>query len=138
MKKIIFTAKVIGLMILLALADIILKYVVEQLRIVSVTPLTIPNYTNNHIKNILIPFPFLVVRAGWAYLIGILIYHFTQIKFNLNTWEKVFSGMLISLACFLVWWFFDPQTDLLIEGLLVYSLVGITMVLLHKYIFKMV
>ena len=137
-KTVIFAGKTIGLIFLLILAHITITYAVEQLELVSITPLTISDVRDSHIVNILVPFPYLVVRGGWLYFLAFLTYHKAARKIPQKPfWIYLGLGIAVSMVYFLLWWatieVMDPEVFR--EGLIVFPLLGIVLTLLHKLFF---
>lgn len=138
MKKIPFIAKSIALTLLIVPAYIAIIYTVEQLNLVSVT--TISNVRDSHFANIYVSSIFLLFRAGWVFLLAVIIFHYikTQLLKGVRFWSNLVLGVILALTFFLPLWGFGEQFDseVLKEGLIVYPIIGIALALLHRLFFK--
>lgn len=81
--------------------------------------------------------PYLAVIIGWTYLLVVLVFHFVKRRLkNQNRIMGSFLGVLLFVFAFLFYWVDDFGTDYgtytLLEGLIVYLVLGFVMDLLYN------
>jgi hypothetical protein len=122
---------------MLVFLDLTLLYLVDHTNLINMTPHSVSSPTDNHFYNIYRGFIFRVFNLGWLYMAAIVIYNrIVTSKVSLTGIRKVFIGISISVFIFLFTWLFELETDVLLQGLVVYPVLGISLVYLHKLFFE--
>jgi hypothetical protein len=140
MKKLVVNSiKVLSIIVILIFSNVFLTLVLERTGVVHPTPLNIPKYYENEIRNFYAAFIGYLILASWAYAFVVVTYHYLQ-KLSLfrKNFTKSFLAIALCLAAFLLYWA-GPESgrkDLLAEGLIVYSFLGVALVFLHKLFFS--
>lgn len=139
-EKSIFIIKAIILTFFLIISYIVITYCVEQLELISISPLTISDARESHIRNILAPLPFIIIWGGWLYFLAFYAHHYLiKNKFADATFlVELGVGITVAMCFFLARWIFIEIMDfeVLLEGLIVYPLLGIILALGYMVLFR--
>jgi len=105
------------------------------------SPYSLTIYDDDYLKSVLIMTIYAVIYIGWLYLIGILAFHFINIKHSLSFWYKFLTCVLITYAILLIiiYGFFQGQKFEADEITLVFLMYGFTsffIVAFYNFLFK--
>jgi hypothetical protein len=137
-EKIFAGLKLILVSIILAFFDSLLRYFIETFGIIEVTPNSIPFYNQNLFKDIIGGWLYLSIFFLWMYAIAAGSFHFIKKKINKRNWFKDWIlGYVVCFAFFFAYWLVaeSNRIDMLKEGVLVYSVLGIILALSHELLF---
>lgn len=130
--------KLVLITMTIVLLDITLRYTIEQLHIIQVRPMTIPNYDESHLINVLSSFPFVFALIGWVYFIVIILFNYFKKKTSFPWYVNSIGGSGFLFISFLIYWSVferdgsDNGVSYLREAIIVYVILGFLLELIFN------
>lgn len=136
-QALIFIGKTMAISLVLISLNVLLLYLVELTGLYATTPNALSKPYNSHFKNIYRILPFFIVYVGWVHFSTIFLFHWIERNSSMSKFWEYITGISIVLFLFICYAIVvEGDIEMLYQGLLVYPLLGIFMVLLHNMFWK--
>lgn len=140
-KNILWTGlKLLGISLVLIFIDSLLRYIIEVYNFINVSPFSVPFASDaSPIRNVVAIFVYISFFVFWYYLSAVILFHFTLKKIGgIILWKRLAIGIAVCFLFFIPYWGIAElfETAILLEGLVVYPLLGIVLSLLHNQLFS--
>lgn len=132
--------KLLGIALVLIFLDSLLRYIIEVHNLIDVSPFSFPYGKDaSPTRNVVAIFAYLSFLYQWYYLAGVMLYHYLVKKIkHWLLWKSLVTAIGICYIFFLLYWATVElfEKAILLEGLIVYTILGIVLSLLHSQLFS--
>ena len=127
--------KIVGLTIIIALTDVLIRYILMEINILDVRPFSAITGGESHFYNIIKAFIWNIVMIGWAYLVYIIVLAFIFHRFPTSFLWLYVRSLLIYIILSALYVFFSGvnQRSLMIENIVVAVPLTFILTVLYKY-----